>query len=509
MQKINRFSISVYEWVIYFIVWCAISPCLFAEDFDRLDHQGLEGQKILTIAVGPGTKPALWVGSERGMFRKDPAGDEAWQKIMLGDDVDVQVRQIVFSDDVSCVYAATSKGIFEIDLANLAADKIYSSNQDAEQDCASVAVDADGNIYAATRGGLYAKPKRGRRWSKNMTDLGEKSIDYVYASGKIIYAAVYDGLYRSQDGARTWAKVFRINTTSEEIADGMDAFEEADGDRIHCLIAQKGEPSTLYLATIEGVFKSEDSGLSWSRLPLSGLDSKDVQDCVLSPGAPDIYAVTRTGVFEFKEDGWRLKVPLYGGRRIVLVSHRLYVAALSGIFALSTGGLKKDIDDPQRYPAINIEGEPTIQDVQQMVIKYCDVENDKIQTWHKQARARAFLPDLSFGYGNNVYGSYNGLFAVGPNDWQVNVSWDLADLVYSTDQTSIDTRSRLTVQLRNDVLAEATQLYFERKRLLIELSGQTYAPTNRSEKYTRLEELTALLDRLTGGAFSKVLKSGL
>jgi hypothetical protein len=89
-------------------------------------------------------------------------------------------------------------------------------------------------------------------------------------------------------------------------------------------------------------------------------------------------------------------------------------------------------------------------------------------------------------------------------DWSVNVSWDLGDMIWSTDQTSIDARSRLMVQLRDDILNEVTQLYFERRRLQIELL--TSPPKNiqhRLNKQLRLQELTAGIDALTGGWFSE------
>jgi hypothetical protein len=64
------------------------------------------------------------------------------------------------------------------------------------------------------------------------------------------------------------------------------------------------------------------------------------------------------------------------------------------------------------------------------------------------------------------------------------------------------------VELRNDILAEATRLYFERKKILMDLaSGTITGERQRMEKNMRLEEVEALIDRLTGGSYTKVLKS--
>ena len=75
-------------------------------------------------------------------------------------------------------------------------------------------------------------------------------------------------------------------------------------------------------------------------------------------------------------------------------------------------------------------------------------------------------------------------------------------------QTNIDIRSKLMVQLRDEILEDVTRLYFERKRLLAELSETRPEDTQKlREKRLRVEELTAHIDALTGGRFSDALKS--
>ena len=63
------------------------------------------------------------------------------------------------------------------------------------------------------------------------------------------------------------------------------------------------------------------------------------------------------------------------------------------------------------------------------------------------------------------------------------------------------------VQLRDDVLNEVTHLYYERRRLQVEMA---MAPMRdlpiQIEKEIRLEELTANIDGLTGGYLSNRLQ---
>ena len=62
-------------------------------------------------------------------------------------------------------------------------------------------------------------------------------------------------------------------------------------------------------------------------------------------------------------------------------------------------------------------------------------------------------------------------------------------------------------QLRDDIVNEVTRTYFERRRLQVKLL--TNPPANQQmvlEQELRLQELTALIDGLTGGRFSGSMK---
>jgi len=162
--------------------------------------------------------------------------------------------------------------------------------------------------------------------------------------------------------------------------------------------------------------------------------------------------------------------------------------------------------------------EPTIAQVQQVAIRYAEVHPEKIALWRKQARLRALVPTLSVTGDTNLTDFRH--WDAGPNpdvlltgkrdiDWTASMSWDLGDMIYSADQTSIDVRSKLMVQLRDDIVDEVTRTYFERRR--VQLALLTNPPKDqekRMEKELRVEELTALIDGLTGGWFSRQLAQG-
>ncbi|MBN1354619.1 MAG: hypothetical protein JW994_08145, partial [Candidatus Omnitrophica bacterium] len=84
---------------------------------------------------------------------------------------------------------------------------------------------------------------------------------------------------------------------------------------------------------------------------------------------------------------------------------------------------------------------------------------------------------------------------------------DLSDLIWNEAQTSIDVRSKLMVQLREDIVDEVIRVYFERRRTQLELAmNPPKDPQAKFEKNLRIEELTARLDGLTGGFFSKTIR---
>jgi len=162
-------------------------------------------------------------------------------------------------------------------------------------------------------------------------------------------------------------------------------------------------------------------------------------------------------------------------------------------------------------------GEPAIAEVQAAAIRYAEVMPEKIQTWRTRAAWRAWIPSFTLGLDRDVdttIGSSSSggktTFTVGPEDRSLSLdfgfTWDLADLVWNPDQTSIDVRSRLMVQLRGDVLDEVTRLYFERRRLQVEYAlVPVEDPTLQAGRRLRVDELTAQIDALTGGFFSRHL----
>ena len=157
-----------------------------------------------------------------------------------------------------------------------------------------------------------------------------------------------------------------------------------------------------------------------------------------------------------------------------------------------------------------------IESVHEMAIDYAEVNFEKISKWRSKARWKALLPKISLDFSESIdenveiYKSATTSYVVtGPNemdaDWGIDLSWDLSDLIWNDAQTSIDTRSRLMVRLREDILEEVTRIYFERKRTIFKLENSSENDETFQEKIIKVEELNAYLDAYTGGGFSREL----
>ncbi|MFN7147308.1 MAG: hypothetical protein ACK4YP_26305 [Myxococcota bacterium] len=164
------------------------------------------------------------------------------------------------------------------------------------------------------------------------------------------------------------------------------------------------------------------------------------------------------------------------------------------------------------------ENEPAVRDVQAMVLEYSKTDPRYVDEWLRAAKNAAWLPDLAVTYDyDNGYGydydytvdDEGELKATGvDNDHGVTVkgTWKLNRLVMSSDRIRVISETQDVVKLRDKILDEVTRLYFDRRRLQVDmlLAGGGDLKTQVKNEM-RLQELTAQIDAYTGGRFSAAL----
>jgi hypothetical protein len=169
-----------------------------------------------------------------------------------------------------------------------------------------------------------------------------------------------------------------------------------------------------------------------------------------------------------------------------------------------------------------LEGsDPEIAAVHRAALAYLDLDPSRMQALRRGAGRRGWLPVMSFRVGHQddrsrgddwdqqfVSGETRHLYdrdnASGRElDLSLTLSWDLGDVAFLDDEIDVSRESRSVIQLRDDVLDEVTQLYFERRRVLTELAGESASSARAPSLRQRAAELAAGLDAWTGGWFTR------
>ncbi len=443
------------------------------------------------------------------------------------------------ASEISCVdgrgrniYVGTGKGLYRSqDFGRSWGSACRTFNADKNRvNCVSVSRVDPGKVVIGTDRGVFMSMDSGKRWTDMSANL-KMRVRCLALDNGTIFAGGYNGLYSREGESRPWNRLYVVTSgestgednTEEPVEDGD---EEPDEERAINGIAIRG--GRLYIAVGEKVLCSDDSGRSWNALPPDGISGK-VRFILAAGQADKIYAATEKGVFESDgASGWR---ELYTGmkKRPVVNSLMFEEGSDNNIWAMTEKGLYRleggrymieQRPDVERNPLMLkmiLGKEPPFGLLQAAAIKHAEVSPEKISAWRTQARLKALVPTVSLGVDkarSNTYEIYTSAtkdYVIGgPDDvnegWDISVSWDLADLVWSTDQTSIDVRSKLMVQLRNDILDDLRRAYFERRRVQYELVAMPPEdPKARFEKELRLAELTQAIDDLTDNSLSEYL----
>ncbi|MFH1752714.1 MAG: hypothetical protein ABH875_00875, partial [Candidatus Omnitrophota bacterium] len=307
----------------------------------------------------------------------------------------------------------------------------------------------------------------------------------------------------------------------EEAADPVEQDQET-GKEVRYIITDN---TCIYAAIGKVIYYSRLGERDWKALPGTGLGGY-VNFILLSKKEDKLFAATTRGVYEYLGEpaGWeRLSsgLPNVNANKLSFEAggeETLWAATDKGLFRLETSVAliekRVEVESNLKNIYVTLDNEPSFKELKAAAIRYADVSPQKIKRWYGETRLKALVPKISLGMRKNrstkseIYTSATKDYVtVGPddidNDLSVSVSWELADLIWSDDMTNIDIRSKLMVQLRNDILEDLRRAYYERKKLLFELAFNPPKDARaKFEKELRLQELTSTIDSLTGDYLS-------
>jgi len=257
--------------------------------------QGMSHSRVISMAVDPTYPATVYAGTKGDAVFKSYDGGQRWTSMRSGlDDATISsvVNQFVFDpSDSNHVYLATTMGVFE---TNNGGDNWMKKMEGMKEVLMVVTLGMDYSrpevLYAGTSGGVYKTSNKAVRWDK--VNNGLVAPDMVKTSRALnvtavvvdpfvsstVYAATLTGLYRTTDGAKSWTRI------GESLADQM----------IIAMILDRTKPGVIYLTGRDGIHRSEDGGSTWRTIN-QGLVTTNVRCIVQSSTDPKVFYAGTNG----------------------------------------------------------------------------------------------------------------------------------------------------------------------------------------------------------------------
>ncbi len=277
---------------------------------------------------------------------------------------------------------------------------------------------------------------------------------------------------------------------------------------------------------------------AWVQIPQPGRDSWRAYRPNLPPGASIrglrafdgcFWLLTDRGLLyaDSLEGPWR-RAGAPAGRadisELVHLEGRLFAASLGGMLEAdyTVFGIR-DADDEAAHGS-----EPAIDAVQRAALRYLGLGVEKLRRAEKGLARRGWYPAMGLRLAANRDKSRRSdrdqSFLSGATRYlhdrdsdrsldleaSITFAWDFGDTVYNPELIDLSREGRLVIALRDDVLDEVNQIYFERLMVRSQLAAaesttaeEGEAPLGRRNLELRFGELTAGLDSWTGGWFSQ------
>jgi len=505
------------------VVWLTVMVgVLLAEDFAWEDI-GRENLNCQSLLVNARESKIIFAGKPGSILKTDNAG-KSWRRVLAVKGRFSGINALVMEkDNGNVVYAATGNGLYRTSNLGERWERIFRGKTELENQCTAVLNTAQA-IFVGTKAGLFISRDYGRSWYKQQAGIGSDcilNIESTAGQNAAVYLAASSGIFKSLDSGKSWERIYVSNTRRDSEEDTVqDEPEQPDNKpaQINFIKADTRKSNLLYFSCARGVYRSLNQGQSWEKLTEYGLLNRDVRMLCLADSS-EIFALTASGVFLYRDERWiELSFGLAAGKLNYLVldnKANIYIAGEKGIYKANPKNNSNSL--PVVLLQEYLKSEPKVRDVQEAAIKYAEVSPDKIAQWRKGASRKALLPQVSIGLdrnstdlwhweGGSTTRSDDDVLRRGKDniDWDVSVSWDLSDLIWNDAQTNIDVRSKLMVELRDDILDQVNKLYFEHLRVKSELDNLAIEDrSKRFDKQLKLQELVASLDALTSGYYSE------
>lgn len=159
-------------------------------------------------------------------------------------------------------------------------------------------------------------------------------------------------------------------------------------------------------------------------------------------------------------------------------------------------------------------GEPPVRTLQLAAARLAEAQPERVRSWLRRVRTAALMPSLRARVGRGLTGEaitrgldgIDRISTLQTDGWRFDVEaiWALDRLVFDPSELRLSREAQRLAARREQLLSEIAQLYFARRRLqvdaLLDVSAQHDTALDRA---LAIDELTAILDGLTGGRLSE------
>ncbi|MGA3049552.1 MAG: transcriptional regulator [Terracidiphilus sp.] len=207
-------------------------------------------------------------------------------------------------------------------------------------DSANVSVIFAGGWRAGKRdGGLWVSGDSGQHW-KAVDDLrGQSILSLVQApsDAKILFAGTLEGVYRSEDSGVTWKQIS---------PEGSKEIHEVES-----LAVDPENPEIVYAGTWHLPWKTEDGGANWNNIKKGLIDDSDVFSIIIDPQKPrTVFLSACSGIYKSESGGELFRkihgIPATARRTRVLMQDP---ENLEVVYAGTTEGLYKTVDGGRTF----------------------------------------------------------------------------------------------------------------------------------------------------------------
>jgi photosystem II stability/assembly factor-like uncharacterized protein len=266
------------------------------------------------MAIDPAYPATVYAGTKGDAVYKSPDGGQRWASMRSGiDDATISsvVNQFLFDPgDSQHIFLATTMGVFE---TKNGGDHWTKKMEGMKEVLMVVTLGMDPTqrttLFAGTSGGVYKSIDQAGHWEKvnnglvplemlkTSRALNVTSIQVDPFEAETVYAATLAGLYKTTDGAKSWAKI------GASLADQMFV----------AMVLDRTRKGVIYLAGRDGVHRSEDGGSAWKTIN-NGLATTNVRSIAQSATDPRLfYAGTNgSGLYRSTDAGenWEVMPPV-------------------------------------------------------------------------------------------------------------------------------------------------------------------------------------------------------